>query len=358
MPARRAAPARLTVPAAGSSAPPLAATVVILRPGAPGVIGATGASGAEALLIHRPTSMAFGPGLHAFPGGRVDPADAAAAEALGTESVERMASSLARNVADVEAAALHVAAVREVAEEVGVWLDPAALVPIAHWTTPPFMPRRFATWFFVADLPPDAEPVFAADEVAAHRWMTPAAALDAMSAGEIQMWVPTTSVLERLIEIQARSAAEVAARVHVGLADPPHVVEAREDRVVIESSGAGGLPGRRCRTTIWGRDATVIVDPGDPSEASIGLIRETAERRGRVEAVVLTQPDPDHAGGAEALAIPLEVSVMAAPTAGRRLPYAIGELGDGERLPADVDLRVRLGPPGSGRLAIVPSAGE
>jgi 8-oxo-dGTP pyrophosphatase MutT (NUDIX family) len=341
------------VPEPGSAVPALAATVVILRPGEPVEPG-----DAEILLIHRPTSMAFGPGLHAFPGGRVDPADATSAAALPGDTVERMTNSLGGNLPDLEAAALHLAAVREVAEEVGVWLDPTALAPIAHWATPPFMPRRFSTWFFVADLPGDAEPVFAADEVAAHRWISASRALESMAAGEIEMWVPTTSVLERLIEVRARSAADVAARIAFERIDPPRVFEAAHDRVVVESSTAGGLPGRTCRTTVWGRDRVVIVDPGDASEASIALIRQAAERRGTVRAIVVTQPDPDHAGGAEALAIPLQVPVMAAPGAGRRLPYAIRELADGEALPADVDLRVRLGPAGSGWLSVVSSAGE
>jgi hypothetical protein len=67
----------------------------------------------------------------------------------------------------------------------------------------------------------------------------------------------------------------------------------------------------------------------------------------------LTATDPDHAAGAEALAIPLELPILVAPGAGRHLPYATVELTDGDRLPADVELLVRLGPPGSGRLEIV-----
>ena len=52
------------------------------------------------------------------------------------------------------------------------------------------MPRRFSTWFFVADLPAGAEPVFEPDEVAGHAWLTPSAALEQLAAGEIEMWVP------------------------------------------------------------------------------------------------------------------------------------------------------------------------
>ena len=53
----------------GPVEPRPAATVVLLR---------EGAAGLEALLTHRPATMAFAPGVHVFPGGRVDPADSAA----------------------------------------------------------------------------------------------------------------------------------------------------------------------------------------------------------------------------------------------------------------------------------------
>ena len=46
--------------------PTPAATVVLLR---------SGVDGLEALLTHRPSSMAFAPDVHVFPGGRVDELD-------------------------------------------------------------------------------------------------------------------------------------------------------------------------------------------------------------------------------------------------------------------------------------------
>jgi glyoxylase-like metal-dependent hydrolase (beta-lactamase superfamily II) len=104
----------------------------------------------------------------------------------------------------------------------------------------------------------------------------------------------------------------------------------------------------------------VLVDPGDPSDAALDAIMVAVLRReGAIRAIVLTATDPDRAAGAEALAIPLGVPILVAPGAGRHLPYATRELADGERLPADVELRIRLGPPGSGRLDILEgSAGE
>jgi 8-oxo-dGTP pyrophosphatase MutT (NUDIX family) len=310
------------------------------------------------LFIQRPATMAFGPGLHVFPGGKVDPEDA------DGEPDGSAAADLGGNVTAGEAVALRNAAIREVAEEIGVQLDRSGvLAPIAHFTTPVFLPRRFSTWFFVADLPADAKPVFEPDEVAGHAWLTPSAAFERLAAAEIEMWVPTTSALERLLETGARTASEVAERLRVGRTEPPTVEAEGETTVRIACSAAGGLPGRRCVTTLVGRREVVVVDPGDPSEEAIRLVDETVERRGgTIRAVVLTAPGPDHAAGAEMLAIPHEVPVFVTPGAGSRLPYAVVELGEGDRLPADVPIGVRFRPPGSGRLELDvdqrPSAGE
>jgi ribonuclease/clavin/mitogillin len=346
--------------------PHLAATVVLLRP-APDATGEP-----EVLLIQRPSTMAFGANLHVFPGGKLDPEDRSPdLAATSARSPATAVDVLGANVGLEDALGLHVAALRELAEEVGVELGDDALLrtdllaPIAHWVTPPFMPRRFSTWFFVADLPAGATPVFEAAEVAAHTWVTPSAALELRAAGAIEMWVPTVSALERLIETGARSAAEVASRLVLGPVAPPRVIEEGPAVVRLAIGAAGGLPGRTGVVTLHGRRELVVVDPGDPSEEAIeAIVAAAARRSGTIRAIVLTAPDPDHAAGAEALAIPLEIPILVAPDAGWRLPYVTRELADGEALPGDVDLRVRLGSPGSGRLALVvaaaadPSAGE
>jgi 8-oxo-dGTP pyrophosphatase MutT (NUDIX family) len=342
--------------------------------------------------------MAFAADLHVFPGGRVDPGDAEPRLAsMSARTTAEAGVALGSNVPDVEALALHHAAIRELWEEAGVLLaDPMPggelpalddgrrrlldgsarladalgsghvllrtdrLVPIGHWTTPAFMPRRFSTWFFVADLPNGAEPTFVGGEVVDHVWLTPARALERIERREIEMWVPTTSALERLLEFAASTADELAAQVQLGRIREPRVVVAGEAEIRIESDVAGGLPGRRAVTHVIGRREIVIVDPGDPSDAAIGAILAavrggtTAEGERVVRAIVLTATDPDHAGAAEALAIPLEVPILVAPGADRNLPYAVDELSDGALLPCDVPLRVRLDPARSGRREIVP----
>lgn len=341
--------------------PQPAATVVLLRPSPDG-------GEPEVLLTQRPSTMAFGADLHVFPGGKVDLADAAPEIAdRSVLSAEAAALALGGNEVPGAALALHVAALRELSEEVGVVLGGGSglptdqLVPIAHWVTPSFMPRRFSTWFFVADLPDGAEPVFELDEVAAHRWVTPSAALDQMASGEIAMWVPTTSVLQRLIESGGRTASEVGRSIRVGRTAPPRILDTDPGRTRFAFGAAGGLPGRAGETWLIGDRELVLVDPCDPSDAALDMVHAAVGRQhGAIGAIVLTRTDPDQAAAVQSFAIPLELPVLVAPGAGRHLPYETRELAEDEALPGDVDLRVRLGPPGSGRLAIVgaASAGE
>ncbi|HLO35816.1 MAG TPA: NUDIX domain-containing protein, partial [Candidatus Deferrimicrobium sp.] len=335
------------------SEPHPAATVVVLRPGA---------DGPEVLLTRRPASMAFAADVYVFPGGRVDPTDADPRLVAGSaRSAREAALALGGNLPGHEALALHHAAIRELFEEAGVLLadeppggagvagarlallagaslaDAVAdlagsvhlagrlrtdrLAPIAHWTTPPFMPRRYSTWFFVADLPAGAEPTFADGEVVDHRWLGPRAALEQVAAGEIGMWVPTTSVLERLVETGATTAAEVAERIRLGPVSPPRVDEVSAAIVRFTFGAVGALPGRSGIATLHGRRELVLVDPGDPSDAALDAIAEVVSRReGAIRAIVLTASDPDHAAAAEAIAIPSEIPILVAPGAGRHLP--------------------------------------
>jgi 8-oxo-dGTP pyrophosphatase MutT (NUDIX family) len=161
-----------------------ASTVVLLRD-APG--------GPEAYLLRRVKGMAFAGGMHVFPGGSVDPADAVA----HTRWAGPPASEWARwfRADEPRARALVCAAVRETFEECGVllagpsehelledvssdeWeaerealeareqslselLDRRGLVlradllrPFAHWITPDVEPKRFDTRFFLAEMP-------------------------------------------------------------------------------------------------------------------------------------------------------------------------------------------------------------
>ena len=340
------------------SAPRPAATVVLLRPGP---------AGPEVLLTRRPTTMAFAADMHVFPGGAVDPGDRdARLTARSAVSADDAAAALGGSIAPGEALARYVAALRELFEEAGVLLaepslDAATatsareallagtstmadlaealdlrlrtdlLAPIGHWTTPPIMARRFDTRFFAAELPDGAEATFETDEIVGHRWETPRAALEAMAAGDIAMWIPTSATLQQLEHVT--SPAEIRERIKPGAVAEPRVVSERPGLARIVLSGAGGVPGQTVNTYLVGRRRLVLLDPGDPSdEAAAALLDAAAASGGDIVAIALTHVDPDHAGGAEGLALRLDLPIYTGPGGGRPLPYAVRELADGERI--------------------------
>lgn len=211
--------------------PPIrpAATVIVLRPGAedPGAL--------EVLMVRRNRAVAFMGGAYVFPGGRVDAADAiatpaAASGVAGLEQVKRCAD----RPRDVEAA-FRVAAIRELLEEAGLLLarrdgrivDAAtaaavrrssaadlpfaahaaahgvtlaldAVMPFAHWVTPPVEIRRYDTLFLMARVPPQQEASHDNGETTALEWIRPAAAVARGAAGDIQLPPPTWTTLKRL----------------------------------------------------------------------------------------------------------------------------------------------------------------
>ncbi len=335
-----------------------AATVVLLRPG-PG--------GPEVLLTRRPTTMAFAADMHVFPGGAVDPADddpRLAARSLITPEGARAA--LGGDLAPPAALARYFAAVRELFEEAGVLLaepqlDAATatsareallagrttlpdlaealdlrlrtdlLAPIGHWTTPPIMVRRFDTRFFVADLPDGAEATFETDEIVGHRWETPRAALEAMAAGDLAMWVPTSATLQQLEHVSG--LAEIRRRIVPGPVAAPRVIAERPGITRVVVSGAGAVPGQTLNTYLVGRRRIVLVDPGDPSDEAATVVLDAATAAGgEIVAIALTHVDPDHAAGAEGLALRLSVPIYCGPGGGPPLSYAVRELAAGERI--------------------------
>ncbi|HEY8475057.1 MAG TPA: NUDIX hydrolase [Natronosporangium sp.] len=176
--------------------PRLSATVVLLRPAAAG--------GIEVYLQRRAASMAFASGMYAFPGGTVDPADFAG-EPLPPEWAGRLGRP------EPEAWAVVRAAVREVAEETGVRLTAAELVPWSRWITPVFEPRRYDTSFFVAALPAGQQPADVSGEADRTLWLPPAVAVGQCEAGEIVMLPPTLETLRGLTGCESVPAALAAA---------------------------------------------------------------------------------------------------------------------------------------------------
>lgn len=164
------------------SQPHPAATVVVVR---------KGLDAPEVLLLRRSSKLAFHGGAWVFPGGRLD-----------VDAGEHDDATGARR-----------AATREAREEAGLELDPSSLVPLSHWTTPEGVPKRFATWFFVAAIE-RGEVRVDGGEIHEHRWCTAAEAIAAQRTGAIELPPPTFVTLSVLAahrsphELLAATAAE------------------------------------------------------------------------------------------------------------------------------------------------------
>lgn len=223
--------------------PPVpAATLVLMRE--------RGEGAPELLMMERPGHMAFAAGALVFPGGRVDAADRAAAEALADgsaaaaariaavrETIEEtgIASALAPEVNAEQATALRERLLagdplHRLLAEAGLLLDLDALAPFARWRPNFKETRRFDARFFLARAPAAApEPTPQAGEVTRAFWARAADVLAQLDAGRAHAIFPTRRNLERLARFASFDEARADAERHAVRTITPWV-EQREGR--------------------------------------------------------------------------------------------------------------------------------
>jgi 8-oxo-dGTP pyrophosphatase MutT (NUDIX family) len=218
-----------------------AATVILLRDAPDGL---------HTLLLRRNSALGFAAGAWVFPGGRVD-----AAELDATPD----ALSSAR-----------LAAARETLEEAQLVVDPAELVYYSHWTTPPVMPKRFATWFFVVRAPVEDAVTVDGGEIDDHLWVRPQEALERQRRGEIELMPPT---FVTLVELAACSDVADALARAAGREPPvyePHFVMRPGEHTVSIYAGDDGYessdPG------VLGRRHRMVMAPGDWQYHNDGVV--------------------------------------------------------------------------------------
>lgn len=72
------------------------------------------------------------------------------------------------------------------------------LVPLAHWITPEPLPKRFDTWFFLAQAPADQVGMHDGRESTDALWLSPRQALEGAESGRFTLPFPTTRILIKL----------------------------------------------------------------------------------------------------------------------------------------------------------------
>lgn len=320
-----AARARRHPPGVAPIAPRAAATVVLVRPGP---------DGPEVLLTERPATMAFAAGIHVFPGGRVDPGDAAPdhvlAEGLtGAEAARRLADRLAPDAA----LAHFVAAARETWEETGIRVAARDLIPLSRWVTPRSLARRFDVWFFAVPVPAGTEVGPGSEEVETAEWIAPAAALEAARNGGLALLQPTIVTLEQMAGL-ADEAAIAEAFAPGPYLDAPSVDTALEGVATVEQRWAGGIPGRRASGWLVGERDLVLVDPADPTAVTAEAVEAALEARdARLVGIALTGLRPEQHAGVELYAAGQGLPVVSGPGGSRLVPYPVLEVEPGQPVP-------------------------
>lgn len=275
----------MTEPKKEAAPPRPATTVLLLRPSKPGDAG----SPLEVFMVVRHHQIDSFSGALVFPGGKLEDADG--------DKALRARCGGADKIDDAELK-FRVAGVREAFEECGVLLarkrgqraliaaadlkaietkwraklakDEASIVdmveaedleiatdlmtPYAHWITPTFVPKRFDTWFFLAEAPEDQIALHDGSESTDSVWIGAQEAIDEAAAGKRTLVHATTKNLELLAEgktvagaISAASARKiVTVQPWVEVKDGKkflHIPEGAGYRnLVREMPPAGGIP--------------------------------------------------------------------------------------------------------------------
>lgn len=216
-----------------------AATLLLIRDGADGL---------EVFMVERHHQIDFATGALVFPGGKIDQADFDPGVRDRCENADGL---------DEFALALRVGGIREAFEECGVLLAhdaggagmvpaarllglkhyrkalvdgeitmlnflirenlvllPQTLVPFAHWITPPVVPKRFDTHFFVIEAPVDHIALHDGHESVDSVWIKPAKVIEEGDAGRRTVIFPTRMNVQKLG--RARTVAEALANARTG----------------------------------------------------------------------------------------------------------------------------------------------
>src|SRR5258705_7772160 len=299
-----------------------AAAVILLRPH-------TDPKNPEVYLVKRSTKLAFLGGFHAFPGGQLETND-------GEAQVERSS--------DQESAAMIGCAARELFEEVGVllargsqtlttgqlaslfddleskrmsWqeflphyglhLDASDFTFIGRWVTPPFAPRRFDTWFFLANCPPKQNPRVTPDsELESGDWTF---ARDAHAKWERSEMIAVPPVLHALGTLAGGLTDDLVERflsAPQANREPTRRIEFYPNYICFPVRTPTKPPATHTNCyLIYTSQSLLVIDPGSPYEdeqRALGTAVDELLAEGRtLTGILLTHVHPDHVGGVSAL---------------------------------------------------------
>lgn len=293
----------------------------------------------EVFWVRRSEKLSFLGGLHAFPGGQLDPDDA---------------ESPVANCDERETRAMISCAARELFEELGVlaarggevltkgqrqsllddlengrmsWpqllnhynlhLDANDFTFAGRWVTPPFSARRFDTWFFLVNCPARQEPTVVPGELESGEWITARNAFERWQRSEVVAVPPTLHALKSLAAGIDAGLIERLLSIPQAHRDPVRRITFRPNYICFPVRTPTKPPATHTNAyLIHTSSELLIIDPGSPYEdeqqALASCVDEMVGEGRKVREILLTHVHPDHIGGVNALREHLGVDIKVA----------------------------------------------
>lgn len=301
--------------------------------------------------VKRSPKLMFMGGFHAFPGGQLDKedslipvseceeADAAAMRACAVREVlEETGLLLARGAERLPAERIGekrralvagTKSFKQILEEDDLQIEGSSLAAAGRWVTPPFAPRRFDTWFFIAWLPEGQDALVETGELETGEWIRPAEAYDRWKRGEIIMAPPTLHIIRTLAE-NAHSPDDLSqALIAIPEAQRGLVrrIEFRPGIFLFPVKTPTLPPATHTNCYIVGGGEVIIIDPAsiyEEEQAALDSFIDTLIAEGRsVREIFITHHHADHAGGVNHLSKRLNVPVAAHRLTAERIAHSV-----------------------------------
>lgn len=311
--------------------------------------------GREVFWVRRGEKLTFSGGFYAFPGGKVDKADASTPiehcppgeEALRVcairETFEEAGVLLARGADRLAPERLDAlrrellagAPFAELLARHDLVLDARALFPAGRWLTPPISPVRFDARMYLAYAPEGQEATVIPGELSDGGWIQPADALARWEAGTALLHPPNHHALATLAGFAPEAA--IPRLRHPPFVGDDHVVDRIEFQrgIHLLAMRTPTLPPAQ-HTNCWvvGTGEIALIDPGSPWEEEQALferqVRELVAEGRKPKCVLVTHHHGDHVGAAVEMGRRLGIPVWGSAETARRVKGVEGRLADGD----------------------------